>query len=296
MTLSNIPPSLALFVLLPGAFGCRLRGPAAVATSTTLLARASAAEARASRPRGAAEGDLSAAHARSSAADAPHRALAILSHVQCCIDHAAHARGPGSAGNKEYRLLALRLFVRSPSRATSATSSRLRGPCATGIAARHPLRTDTRLVTPPNGATEGRTPSRLTSVRELHRIPRRRARLLRRPRDGQHQVLLGGQQAVWKDVRRGADEGARRRARAGVRPGQGVPALPRRPLRQGQDALQDPPGRLRRRRRRRPGGTSRSPRAAPASAAASTTPTARGWRRSARRWPTRSPARRSSGC
>ena len=41
---------------------------------------------------------------------------------------------------------------------------------------------------------------------------------------------------------------ARRGARAGVRQGQGVPALPRRPVRQGQDAVQDPPGRVRRRR------------------------------------------------
>ncbi len=38
------------------------------------------------------------------------------------------------------------------------------------------------------------------------------------------------------------------RARAGVRAGQDLPALPRRAVRQGQDAVQDPPGRVRRRR------------------------------------------------
>ncbi|CAA9367486.1 MAG: FIG00994725: hypothetical protein, partial [uncultured Nocardioides sp.] len=81
---------------------------------------------------------------------------------------------------------------------------------------------------------------------DVHRLPRRGARLLRRPRDGQHPVVLGG---APHDVRRGgagADEGAVRRAGAGVRQREGVPPLSRRPLRQGQDALQDPPGRVRR--------------------------------------------------
>ena len=43
--------------------------------------------------------------------------------------------------------------------------------------------------------------------------------------------------------------------------GEGVPPLPRRPLRQGQDAVQDPPGRVRRGRARAPAGTSRCRRA-----------------------------------
>ncbi|CAA9394635.1 MAG: FIG00994725: hypothetical protein, partial [uncultured Nocardioides sp.] len=82
-------------------------------------------------------------------------------------------------------------------------------------------------------------------------LPDRCARLLRRPRGRQHQVVLGGPQGGVRRVRRGADEGALRRPGPAVRPGrtgrEGVPALPRRALRQGQDTVQDPPGSVRRR-------------------------------------------------
>ena len=91
---------------------------------------------------------------------------------------------------------------------------------------------------------------RSQSTHVLQRVPTCRPRLLRRPRDGQHQVLLDQAQARLRRGREGADGGADGGPGAGVRPGreqrEDLPALPRRPVRQGQDALQDPPGRVRR--------------------------------------------------
>ena len=113
----------------------------------------------------------------------------------------------------------------------------------------------------------------------VRRLPRRGPRLLRRPRDGQHQVVLDGAQGRLRHRGQGADDGPGRGPGAGVRQGQAVPALPRRALRQGQDALQDPPGRLRARPARAPAGTSRSAPRACGSASASTTPARRGWPR-----------------
>ena len=101
------------------------------------------------------------------------------------------------------------------------------------------IRSDTR------GLRPGRYPRRGERV---HRVPRGRPRLLRRPRDGQHQVLLGGPQVGVGGVGADADDRTHRRPRRGVRRAEGVPALPGRALRQGQDAVQDPPGRVRRHR------------------------------------------------
>ena len=85
-------------------------------------------------------------------------------------------------------------------------------------------------------------------TRDVHRFPRGSARLLRRPGARQHQVVLGVPQARLRRVRARPDAGADRGAGRGVRGRQGLPALPRRALRQGQDALQEPPGRVRHRR------------------------------------------------
>ena len=121
---------------------------------------------------------------------------------------------------------------------------------------------------------------------------RRRPRLLRRPRDGQHQVVLGRAQGHLRRRGEGADDAPwPPRSRTGVRHGQGVPPLPRRALRQGQDALQDPPGRL---RRGRPGDrlVRRGLRAAAsASAPGSTRPARPASRRSGRRSTTTSRGR-----
>ena len=95
----------------------------------------------------------------------------------------------------------------------------------------------------PPPAEAARTPE---SRERLRRIPRPGPGLLRRPRGRQHEVLLGEAQGDLRRERQGADDRALRRARAGVRRREGVPALPRRPVREGQDAVQDPPGRVRR--------------------------------------------------
>ena len=52
--------------------------------------------------------------------------------------------------------------------------------------------------------------------------------------------------AVYDEAVKASDARPGRRAGAGVRHRQGVPPLPRRALREGQDAVQDPPGRVRR--------------------------------------------------
>ena len=129
----------------------------------------------------------------------------------------------------------------------------------------------------------------------VHRLPRRGPRLLRRPRGRQHQVVLGEAQGDVRRVREGADDRAVRRARAGVRRREGVPALPRRAVRQGQDAVQDPPGRV---RRGRPGDrlVRRGLRARrPHRRRLLRGELPSGWPRSARRSTTTAPAPSSSG-
>ena len=127
----------------------------------------------------------------------------------------------------------------------------------------------------------------------VHRLPRRGAGLLRRPRGRQHQVVLGEAQGRLRRGGQGADDRAVRRARAGVRRRQDLPPLPRRPLREGQDAVQDPPGRVRAGRRGdrvvRRGVAARASAPVPAS----TRRAGRGWRRSARLSPTTGSARSS---
>ena len=146
------------------------------------------------------------------------------------------------------------------------------------------LRTDAR------AAAAGEVPARLargTSGRLeplacrgefVRRLSRCGARLLRRPRGRQHQVVLGRPQGVVRRAREGADGGADGRAGAGVRGREGVPPLPRRAVREGQDAVQDPSGGVRRRRARdrlvRRGGAPR----ASGSAAAPTTRRVPSWR------------------
>ena len=84
----------------------------------------------------------------------------------------------------------------------------------------------------------------------LHRVPTPGPRLLRRPRGRQHPVVLGQAQGHLRLLRPTTDGRPVRGAGARVRGGQGVPAVPRRALRQGQDAVQDRAGRVRRRRPR----------------------------------------------
>ena len=122
---------------------------------------------------------------------------------------------------------------------------------------------------------------------DVHRLPRRRARLLRRPRGRQHQVVLGGRtRRRLRRVGEGADDGADRRAgrRSSARRRCSGPtatcASPRtrrrtRPTR----ARSSRPARA-------PGGTSRCRRAASAPAPASTTPPAAAGRDPRRRSPT----------
>ena len=136
-------------------------------------------------------------------------------------------------------------------RAAAATRSRSRRYAAGRRRAGH-----RRLADPlrPRPATVGSA-----HACRLHRLPRRRPRLLRRPRGRQHQVVLGDAQGTSTTTSVKAPMTA---LTAALEPefgdGEGVPALPRRALRQGQDAVQDPPGRVRRRPARPPAGTSRS--------------------------------------
>ena len=66
--------------------------------------------------------------------------------------------------------------------------------------------------------TRGLRPGRYPRPGErVHRVPRGRPRLLRRPRDGQHQVLLGGPQVGVDGVGADADDRTHRRPRRGVR-------------------------------------------------------------------------------
>ena len=69
----------------------------------------------------------------------------------------------------------------------------------------------------------------------------RKARL-RRPRVGQHQVVLDRSQGRLRDLRQGANGRAHKRAGGGVRSGQDLPSVSRRAVLQGQDAVQDHQG------------------------------------------------------
>ena len=133
----------------------------------------------------------------------------------------------------------------------------------------------TQRVPPPRLVTLGRRD------RSLHRLPRRRTRLLRRPRGRQHQGVLGEAQGRLRRVREGADGRAVRRAGAGVRrrrrsSGPTATCGSRRTRRRTRPTRARSSGSA-----RRPAGTSRSHRAAYAPAPASTRRTAAGSRRSA---------------